>query len=59
MANVLSLDHVRPSQPAGLDARELSRKLDLIEDRPEAVLTWADVARHARDLWRRVGSASR
>ena len=59
MANVLPLGQIGPRGVARVDARELSRRLDLIEDRPDSVLTWADVARHARSLWRRLGPAAR
>jgi hypothetical protein len=58
MANVLSNHPFGRRSGATWDARELSRKLDLIEDRPDAVLTWSDVARHARALWRRLDAAS-
>ncbi len=59
MANVLSIRQFGLRSRAAVDARELSRKLDLIEDRPDAVLTWSDVARHARALWRRLETAPR
>ena len=52
MASVLSPGQIPPRGLAGFDARELSRRLDLIEDRPDAVLTWSDVARLARAVWR-------
>ena len=58
MANVMPLSRSQPRRLVGFDARELSRKLELIEDRPDSVLTWADVARHARTLWRRLDPAS-
>ena len=58
MTNVVSLSRFQPRRLVGFDARELSRKLELIEDRPDSVLTWADVARHARALWRRVDPSS-
>jgi hypothetical protein len=59
MANVLHLAQIGQRGVARVDARELSRQLDLIEDRPDSVLTWADVARHARFVWRRLGPAAR
>ena len=57
MANVLPVERIGARSRAAQDARELARKLDLIEDRPGAVLTWADVARHLRALWRRLEAA--
>jgi hypothetical protein len=40
-------------------ARELARRLAMIEDRPEMTLLWSDVGHHARTLWRRLGAVSR
>jgi len=42
---------------AGRLARDLEHKLALIEDRPESVLTWSDVARHVRNFIRRFAAA--
>ena len=58
MSIVICLSRLQPRRLVAFDARELSRKLELIEDRPDSVLTWADVARHARTLWRRLDPAS-
>lgn len=57
MAHVASPAPIGSRTPSPFDARELSRRLDLIEDRPDAVLTWSDVARHARALLRRLDDA--
>ena len=58
MANVLSLDQLGARNRSAYDGRELARKLELIEDRPDAVLTWADVARHVRVAWRWLDTAA-
>jgi hypothetical protein len=58
MANVLPVERIGARSRVAQDARELLRRLELIEDRPDAVLTWADVARDARALWRRLHLAS-
>jgi transcriptional regulator GlxA family with amidase domain len=57
MANVLPLEKVAPRSRTTSDVRELAHALDLIEDRPETVLTWSDVARYARLLARRLEAA--
>ena len=57
MANVLSFQLGARNRSA-YDRRELARKLELIEDRPDGVLTWADVARHVRAAWRRLDTAA-
>ena len=59
MANAVSLDPARRFRGPSADVRELTRKLELIETRPDAVLTWADVADQTRALWRRLRPASR
>jgi len=59
MNTVLSPSRTQPRELPSFDARELSRKLDLIEDRSGSALTWSDVARHARSLWRRLETAPR
>ena len=58
MANALSLGRFGARSRSAYDGRELARKLELIEDRPDAVLTWADVARHVRAAWRRLDTAA-
>ena len=63
MAYVLSSGPARSRSVGADEARELARRLDLIEDRPDEVLTWADVVRLARAAWRRLvpapGSSSK
>jgi hypothetical protein len=53
MANALPIERFDASNPAERLARELERKLSLIEDRPESVFTWSDLARRARALVQR------
>jgi hypothetical protein len=57
MANGFLIERLEASSRAGRLARELERKLALIEDRPESVLTWADLARQARSLIQRFAMA--
>ena len=59
MTNVLPIEKRAPRTRTAFDPRELTRKLDLIEDRPDMVLTWSDVARRARALWRRLDTNRR
>ena len=59
MANALPIERFETSSQAAHVDRELERKLALIEDRPESVLTWSDLARHTRALIRRSAAVSR
>ena len=59
MANVLPVEPSNARRRLVHDAGELARKLDLIEDRPDAVLTWSDVTHHARRIWLRLGTVWR
>ena len=54
MTTTLQIARFEASGQAAIDAREIARRVELFEDRPEAVLTWSDVARHARFQFRRI-----
>jgi hypothetical protein len=56
MAHALRMDRLDARGHAAQDIGELARKLALIEDRPDGVLTWSDVSRHTRALWRRLAA---
>jgi hypothetical protein len=57
LANALLIERFEASRRAGRLARELERKLALIEDRPESVLTWSDLALQTRALVKRFAMA--
>jgi hypothetical protein len=54
MTTTLQIARFEASGQAAIDAREIARRVELFEDRPEAVLTWSDVARYARFQFRRI-----
>jgi len=54
MTTILQIARSPASRQAAFDAGEVARRVELFEDRPDAVLTWSDVARFARFQVRRV-----
>ena len=56
MADVLLVGRFGSRALSKHDAGDLVRRLELIEDRPDAVLTWADIARYTRALRSRIKS---